>query len=283
MKYRCFMALFFMVLLNGCIASPFDKSTHFPPLTQQSKHQIPALKIDGVTSQKIDSMLKLQNPAGGGLSVAERISRASCEFMGTPYAANMLRGSATVPEQLVIDFRGLDCFTYLDYVAAMSQSDSREDFIENLVRTRYVDADVSFVHRRHFFTDWAYQRNPLARDVTCELGAKAMTVVKNLNQKADGSSYLPGLPVVKRKIVYIPAKNVDEKLVSKLKNGDYIGIYTGLAGLDVTHVGFFFMTDKGPMLRNASSKKANMKVVDSPFLEYVANTPGIVVLRDRRL
>ncbi len=35
------------------------------------------------------------------------------------------------------------------------------------------------------------------------------------------------------------------------------------------------------MLRDASSKKANMKVVDSPFLEYAKHTPGIVVLRPR--
>ncbi len=39
------------------------------------------------------------------------------------------------------------------------------------------------------------------------------------------------------------------------------------------------MTDKGPMLRNASSRKANEKVVDSPFMDYVAKTPGIIVLR----
>jgi len=35
------------------------------------------------------------------------------------------------------------------------------------------------------------------------------------------------------------------------------------------------------MLRNASSLARNRKVVDSPFLEYVARTPGIVVLRPK--
>jgi len=39
------------------------------------------------------------------------------------------------------------------------------------------------------------------------------------------------------------------------------------------------MTDKGPVLRNASAREANHKVVDSPFMDYVKKTPGIVVLR----
>jgi hypothetical protein len=72
---------------------------------------------------------------------------------------------------------------------------------------------------------------------------------------------------------------VNAQVLSQLHTGDYIGIYTNLAGLDVTHVGIFVQTAHGPMLRNASSRKENMKVVDSPFIDYVINTPGIVVLR----
>jgi hypothetical protein len=33
------------------------------------------------------------------------------------------------------------------------------------------------------------------------------------------------------------------------------------------------------MLRNASLRVANMKVVDSPFLAYIKSVPGIIVLR----
>lgn len=87
------------------------------------------------------------------------------------------------------------------------------------------------------------------------------------------------MPVVKRSITYIPSRRVDNKVVSQLRTGDYIGIYASLPGVDVTHVGVFIMTDKGPVLRNASSRKENEKVVDSPFFEYVARKPGIVVFR----
>ncbi|PHZ34018.1 N-acetylmuramoyl-L-alanine amidase-like domain-containing protein, partial [Yersinia kristensenii] len=80
-------------------------------------------------------------------------------------------------------------------------------------------------------------------------------------------------------VIYIPAEFINEAVVSQLKTGDYIGIYTKINGLDVTHTGIFIMTPDGPMLRNASSLKSNMKVVDSPFIQYVKDKPGIIVLR----
>ncbi|HGL4261383.1 N-acetylmuramoyl-L-alanine amidase-like domain-containing protein [Burkholderia dolosa] len=79
----------------------------------------------------------------------------------------------------------------------------------------------------------------------------------------------------------MPRGFVDDYVVSPLRTGNFIGIYAKADGLDVTHVGLFIDTPDGPMLRDASSKKANMKVVDSPFLEYAKHTPGIVVLRPR--
>ncbi|UUE97248.1 DUF1460 domain-containing protein [Xanthomonas hortorum pv. pelargonii] len=217
-----------------------------------------------------------------GLSPGHLIDAISAEFLGTPYRDHVLQGSATTPEKLIIDFTGLDCLTYLDYVEAARKAYSRQDFVNHLVLTRYVEGVVSFTHRKHFFTDWANRPYELATDITAVVSPNAVSVTKTLSRKADGSNYLPGLPVVDRTITYIPTERVDSTVVSRLRTGDYIGIYTPLAGLDVTHVGFFIMTDKGPMLRNASSRKENMKVVDSPFMEYVARTPGIIVYRAKK-
>ncbi|MFV8985929.1 N-acetylmuramoyl-L-alanine amidase-like domain-containing protein [Serratia fonticola] len=69
--------------------------------------------------------------------------------------------------------------------------------------------------------------------------------------------------------------------VTQIDIKPYIGIYTKLPGLDVTHTGFFIMTPNGPVLRHASSRTENHKVMDSAFASYVLNTPGIVVLRPR--
>ncbi|MEA9794896.1 DUF1460 domain-containing protein [Xanthomonas campestris pv. raphani] len=216
------------------------------------------------------------------LSTGHMIDVVSAQFLATPYRDHVLQGSATTPEKLIIDFTGLDCFTYLDYVEAARRSYSQQDFVNQLVLTRYVDGIVSFTHRKHFFSDWANRTYELATNITAAVSPDSVTVVKQLNLKADGSNYLPGLPVVERAITYIPTAHIDAALIRKLRTGDFIGIYTPLDGLDVTHVGFFIMTDRGPKLRNASSRAENQKVVDSQFLDYVARTPGIIVYRAKQ-
>ena len=63
--------------------------------------------------------------------------------------------------------------------------------------------------------------------------------------------------------------------------GDYIGIYTHIEGLDVTHVGILIKKEGKAYLRHASSKKEFLKVIDEPFESYIKNTPGFIVLRQR--
>ncbi|MGL6536123.1 DUF1460 domain-containing protein [Aeromonas hydrophila] len=199
-------------------------------------------------------------------------------FLGNPYVANRLVGSSDTQEQLVVDFGGLDCFTYLDYVESLRRATSVHHFIENVMLTRYVNGEVNYLTRKHFFSDWVHGDNRVS-DVTHLVGGAVVTTAKQLNQKADGGHYIPGLGVTARDITYIPSASIDENTLSLLEEGDYIGIYTDLAGLDVTHTGIFIRGENGPVLRNASSLSSNMQVVDSPFLEYVQNKPGILVYR----
>lgn len=234
--------------------------------------------IDNATATKIDELLAIRAAAGTRTN-GELIELLSRQFLGTPYAADMLIGTATQPEKLVIDLRRVDCFTYLDYVDALTRSTDRDQFVANLIETRYADGQVSFLQRKHFFSDWSHTARTSATDITATLSTAAVTVAKHLNAKGDGGTYLPGLPVVDRAITYIPSAAVDSNLVRQLHTGDYIGAYADQPGLDVTHVGIFVATPTGPVLRNASSLTATNQVVDSPFADYVHSTPGIVVLR----
>lgn len=165
---------------------------------------------------------------------------------------------------------------------SLQKSTSEQEFLDNLIRTRYIDGNVSFLSRRHFFSNWAYSKGDnIAADITANISSAANGVKKDLNKKDDCGAYLLGLPVVSRSITYIPSAIINDKAVSNLQSGDLIGIYTNLSGLNVTHVGFFIKTDKGSVFRNASSRKESRKVADSPFLEYVANTPAIIVFRPK--
>ncbi|EJF83052.1 DUF1460 domain-containing protein [Bartonella rattimassiliensis] len=274
---KTFQLILILILVTGCDVQNSDSQKDILENKIETQ-QTASINLDPYTFNKLNALLKKRSETNYHEKEA-LIDSLSKAFLGTPYQANMLHGSKNTPEKLIIDFRGLDCFTYLDYVEALRKSTSQTEFINNIIKTRYINGNIHFLNRKHFFTDWAYREYKLATDITAQISPYAMKTEKYLNQKADSGNYLPGLPVVKRTITYIPSKFINEEVVSRLKSGDFIGIYTKLAGLDVTHVGFFIMTDKGPMLRNASSKKANEKVVDSPFMDYVKKTPGIIVLR----
>lgn len=281
MRTPFFVFVLISMALAGCGTSGATTGNHAIEPQQDASPAL-AAQLDPYTAGKLNAILE-ERPNYRVLGAGQQIGLISEAFLGTPYVANKLQGSVSTPEQLVVDFRGLDCFTYLDYVEALRQSTAQPDFLKNLLRTRYVDGDIGFLNRKHFYTDWAYSGTYTpAEDITAQVSAHAVRSQKFLNQKADGSAYLPGLPVVPRTVTYIPAGFIDKKVINSLHEGDFIGIYTPLAGLDVTHVGFFIMTAKGPVLRNASSHTGSQKVVDSPFLAYVANTPGIVVLRAKQ-
>jgi hypothetical protein len=91
--------------------------------------------------------------------------------------------------------------------------------------------------------------------------------------------YLNGIDIVKREIKYLEPKYITKDILTKLQTGDYIGIYTPINGLDVTHTGMIIKKDGKTFFRHASSKKSNRKVVDELFVDYVKKTPGILVLR----
>ncbi|AGF76094.1 DUF1460 domain-containing protein [Bartonella vinsonii] len=274
---KIFQFILISALVTGCDFQTSDgnKETSENKTEIQQEQQV---NLDPYTLKKLNVLLKKRSKITDH-KTGKIIDFLSSAFLGTPYQANMLQGSEKVPEELIIDFRGLDWSTYLDYVEALRKSTSQTEFINNVIRTRYVDGNINFLNRKHFFTDWAYKEYKLADDITAQISPNAISTEKYLNKKADGGNYLPGLPIVKRNITYIPSNFINEDVISQLQSGDFIGIYTKLDGLDVTHVGFFIKTDNGPMLRNASSRKENEKVVDSPFMDYVAKTPGIIVLR----
>ena len=238
----------------------------------------PAVRISSQSEQILQTLLTVRkNASRAGLS--ERSETVSRQFLGVPYGANTLIGSATEPEQLVVELQKLDCFTYADYVEALKRAKNREEFIDRLIQVRYKDGVVGFQTRKQFFTDWSVSTPAIATDVTTSLSTNSIQVTKNLNKKDSGGVYLPGIPVVPRTISYIPSQQVDSSVLGRLRTGDYIGAYAEDGGLDVTHIGIFIDTPDGPVLRNASSLRANNEVVDSPLLDYLQTVPGVVVLR----
>jgi len=72
---------------------------------------------------------------------------------------------------------------------------------------------------------------------------------------------------------------LDKTIGQLFQTGDYIGIYSDLPGLDVSHVGI--VVKDGPNINFRHASSAARKVIDEDFSEYIAGKPGIVVLRPR--
>ena len=231
------------------------------------------------SARKVDKIIQTQVLPNAKANQGDLISAVSSAFLQTPYQADTLIGSQSKPEQLVVNLRGVDCFTLIDYVQALTKSDSRQTFLQQLVKTRYVDGKVSYLARRHFFSDWFAAVPQTARDVTPEISQHYLTADKSLNLKPEGGEYIPGLGIITRKINYIPGQAIDSSLLERLHNGDYVGVYSPMLGLDVSHTGIVIREGNNVWFRNASSLSANRKVVDTPFLDYMKSKPGIVVLR----
>ena len=235
------------------------------------------IKLGKWTEPGLETLMTESASSGG---VGERIGFISAEFLGTPYVADTLTGSASTPEVFTIDLEGMDCFTYVDYVEALSLSDSFPDFEENLKKIRYKDGVVAFQNRNHFFSDWPVNNSGNVKDVTRAVGGgKTQSASKSLNLKKDGTVYLRGIPVKNRTVDYIPSSEIDGEVISNLRTGDYVGIFTEIDGLDVSHTGIIVKKGNTAYLRHASSRKSNMKVVDENLTEYMQNKPGLVVYR----
>ncbi|QNT79350.1 DUF1460 domain-containing protein [Entomobacter blattae] len=235
--------------------------------------------IDETSKEKINKIILSEVIPLAGKSHGSIVSSVSSSFLGTPYQAGTLTGNLNTPEALVVNFNGVDCFVLADYVEALSRSHDQKTFLYNLVKIRYVNNKVDYLSRRHFFSDWFASTPRIARDVTPEISPNYIVTEKHLNRTSKGGEYIPGLGVIPRKINYIPQQFINEQVVNNLKIGDYVGIYSPLEGLDVSHVGIIVRHDNKTWFRNASSLAINKKVVDSPFMSYVHSKPGIIVLR----
>lgn len=209
-----------------------------------------------------------------------RIEFISRQFLRIPYKASTLIGDQNTAEELTVNFSGVDCFTFLDYVEAMRLSASFSELFGAVRIIRYKAGRLSYEDRNHFFTDWAESNREHIRDATEEIGGnRTVSVTKKLNRKGDGTFYLPGIASHDRLLHYIPPSAIDDTILGSLRTGDYAGVYSELPGLDVSHTGIIIRAGDSILLRHASSAPKAGRVVDEDFRQYITDKPGLIVLR----
>lgn len=233
--------------------------------------------LGGWSREKIELLLA---DAGRIPEPGDRVAFISAAFLDTPYLAGTLIGSAETAEVFVLRLDGVDCFTLLDYVEALRRASDFDGFKEALRHVRYCEGQVDFFSRNHFLSEWGETGSDYLREVTALVGGEDVRrVEKQLNQKEEGTLYLPGYPARNREVAYIPPDALDGSVLARLRSGDYVGIYSPLPGLDVSHCGIVVKKEGKVFLRHASSRSHLKKVVDQELTSYLGGKKGLVVYR----
>jgi len=264
--------------------------TRFRPVEFWKKERPAEINLGKWDKQSLGELL---SEAQNIEDVGERIHFLSGQFKEARYKGGTMVGSnwELEPEILVANLQSLDCFTFVDYVHAMSKSFDYDSFIDNLKATRYGDGEVSFSKRNHYFTQWI-ERNNLD-DITSELEGtqvttktiNRLTFIDTLGHKTH-AHYLPsldhnGFSYLERDVWYVPQKEIKSNVLSDLKPGDFVGLYSSAESIDVEHLGIITKKPNGKTyIRHASS--AAGRVIDSELVSYVNRVKlfeGIVVAR----
>jgi hypothetical protein len=203
------------------------------------------------------------------LPLGEAIAEMGVLFLGTPYIPRTLEVPG--PERLVVNFRGLDCVTFVENVLAvtrfhrvhgtdlLAQPDiARLRYEADLASLRYRQGRVDgYPSRLHYFSDWIAQGVETGRleAISTALGGvedpepvSFMTAHAEAYDQLSDPGAISAIRIVEEALagsgprVYIPEERLEEAAPG-IRTGDVIAATSTLYGLDVAHTGIAYWTD----------------------------------------
>lgn len=232
-----------------------------------------------------------------GKTKAATAIRVAESFLGNDYAAHTLEYA---PEKLICNLKTFDCYTFVESVLAMTQTQYRAktylQFQMNLRQMRYRDGVVDgYGSRLHYFLEWKQQGEAqgFLTDVTAQLGGikvqpiiHFMTSHRALYPALEEETVFQVVQKVEQKLSKTPwyfiPKNKVADIENDLQEGDIVGITSGIAGLDFNHEGFVTKKNGRVCLLHASSEAKKVVISEvslSEYLQRIKKHSGIVVLR----
>lgn len=234
-------------------------------------------------------------------TTGERVAAIAGFFLGTPYVASTLEGSG--PEQLRINFQGVDCLTLVEYVLALNHcvrvdSLTYDAFCSQLTHIRYRQGRLDgYPSRLHYTADWI--RDNVAKGVVkrVDMGTHSVVIPLALNFMSTHPTAYPALVEYPHFIDVMAAREADlnrdslylvpkadvEAVYSLIQSGDILAIGTSVKGLDYAHLGLAIKGDDGIVhLLHASSTLGRVVVTEGSLKDYlmgVTRHTGITVLR----
>jgi len=214
-------------------------------------------------------------------NINERINFFSSELKNKPYFLGPTgEGGSIYPSyKQRVNFREMDCLTYMEHALALAYSKNYDDFFNILQAIRYKNGIIDYNTRNHFLiADWT--ANNKFNFVTEYAGFE--TFEKEIDKKKFFKN--SGITNPKISIPFLPKEKAIAYADTAKFAGDTIfgvAILSDLPGLDAAHTGFVVNGEKGLMFRHASQLKG--KVIEQPLSEFLEatriKTPGIAFFR----
>jgi hypothetical protein len=234
------------------------------------------------------------------LPISKLIIRTGKQFMGTPYVAHTLDRNTS--EQLVLNFRELDCTTFVENCFCLARTVKSGDitlthFAAEVTQSRYRDGKIDgYSSRLHYFSDWIFNKQQIGivKDMTQAIGGIPFPIHVGFMTTHTGkypmfatdSNSISRMRRIEKEInartyYYIPKENLP-KVETKIKSGDIIAITTNMDGLDIAHVGYA-LWQKGKLhFMHASSTGKKVMITEGSLYAYLAgisHDTGIMVIR----
>ena len=227
------------------------------------------LQPRGLNRRRVEQLL---SQTKDDRAIDSRIEVISRHFLGRPYEANPLIGSADSAEVFTASIDRFDCVTYIETVVALARASTVDGFIEWLRKIRYERGRIQWDRRNHYMALWI--RNNVREGIIRRVSMTAVPTVsieRVLN-------VVPGL-APKRIPIRCVAKRAVPQCVGRLQSGDVISFVSTHKHLDVFHAGIIVRNGKRILMRHASRSQGG--VVEQQLSEFLkANrTAGVIVVR----
>lgn len=308
-EYRALLGPLAVVALFGIgmVWSPFEP--HRPPvegapvapapLTRSSPEVEPWAEADWrIFSERVASAL---DAGADTLPLGRAMAVVGLSFVGTPYAAGTL--DADGPERVVIDFRGLDCVTFVENVyaltryvrtvaagsggAAVPRATAERVYPALLSEIRYRDGRVGYPDRLHYFSEWIADnaRRGNVADVTTSLGGipdpepiDFMSTHREAYRQLSDPAYFEAIRereavLSRRGRAYVPEARI-AAVADRIQDGDIIAATSTVRGLDVAHTGLALWVDGELRLLHAPLAGGAVQVSEVSLAERIARIGG---------
>lgn len=241
------------------------------------------------------------------LSFGDAVAVVGRRFVGTAYVPGTLEVEG--PEQIVVNFQGLDCVTFVENALALTRF-IREDGQRLLADRRTAEARYEtllaeyryrsgrldgYPSRLHYFSEWLADnaRRGLLVSVGPQLGAiPDPEPIDFMSTHADAYRQLADTTVLRMtrqtearlaevERLYVPESRIAE-VADGIRNGDVIAATSTVPGLDIAHTGLALWVDGTLHLLHAPLVGEAVQISEVPLAERILrieSQDGIMVAR----